>query len=118
MAQTPEGKVKYQIDKVLKACGPQLYSFKPVQAGYGAPALDYHCCYHGVAFFIEAKAPGKKPTKRQNMTMEKIGWAGGKIFIIDGAEGVAELARWLEMVHFATCNGHTALPEELYGTAH
>lgn len=82
MAQTPEGKVKAAVKKVLAEHG--VYSFMPVQAGYGAPALDFHCCHNGTAFFIETKAPGKKPTPRQLLTIEKIEAAGGRVFVIDG----------------------------------
>lgn len=64
MAQTAEGRVKKVINKVLKAYG--AYKFMPVQSGMGRQGLDYHCAYFGRAFFIEAKAPGKVVTVRQD----------------------------------------------------
>lgn len=81
---TPEGKVKKQIDAVLKKYG--VYSFKPVQNGMGKPGLDYHCVLppYGLAVMIEAKAPGKKPTARQKLTIKEIEQAGGKVFVCDG----------------------------------
>ncbi len=104
MATTPEGKVKASINKLLERYG--AYRFMPVQNGLGAPGLDYHCCYYGVAFFIEAKAPGKKPTKRQVQTMARIGRAGGKCFVIDGPQGLDDLDQWLTLVALANAGNH------------
>ena len=99
MAQTPEGRVKDKVKKILKAWG--CYQFWPVQNGMGAPALDCHGCVIGVAFFIETKAPGKEPTPRQLNTLRATEEAGGRNFVIDGDEGYIELTRWLEMIHAA-----------------
>ena len=90
---TPEGKVKAAVKKSLDAHG--AYYFMPVQNGMGAPGLDFHCAHKGHAFFIETKAPGKKPTQRQEVTMAKMG-KSGKVFVIDG--DTTALDQWL-----ATC---------------
>lgn len=97
--QTPEGRVKDKVKKILKEY--QAYSFMPVQAGYGSPALDFHCICKGVGFCIETKAPGKVPTSRQKVTIMVIEEAGGKCFVIDGEAGYKELREWLTLVHLA-----------------
>lgn len=91
---TPEGKVKEAVKKVLKAHG--AYWHCPVQNGMGAPSLDFIGCFMGRYFGIETKAPGKKPTPRQELTIKAIEDAGGKVFVIDG--DCSELQRWLEEV--------------------
>lgn len=88
---TPENKVKNKIDRVLTKHG--VYWFKPVQMGFGAVGLDYHCIVRGLAFCIEAKAPGKKPTPRQESTIATIRSAGAPVFVIDGDCGL--LDAWL-----------------------
>jgi len=88
---TPEGKVKAAVKEVLKAHG--AYWHCPVQNGMGAPSLDFICCFKGRYFGIETKAPGKKPTPRQELTIKAIRDAGGKVFVIDG--DVSDLQRWL-----------------------
>jgi penicillin-binding protein-related factor A (putative recombinase) len=56
----------------------------PVPSGYGATTVDYLCCYRGHFFAIEAKAPGKVPTPRQDYVLEQIRLAGGSTFVIAG----------------------------------
>jgi penicillin-binding protein-related factor A (putative recombinase) len=68
----------------------------PVPYGYGQSTLDYLICMRGYFLAIEAKAPGKKPTDRQKMIMEKIRSSGGVVFVIDGDEGLAQLEEFLE----------------------
>jgi hypothetical protein len=91
---TPERKVKEGVKKLLKLHG--AYYLMPVMNGMGAPALDFHCIQNGRAFCIETKAPGKKPTPRQLLTIQSVEQAGGRCFVIDGAEGLSELGSWLE----------------------
>lgn len=93
MAQTPEGKVKAKVKALLNRA--KAYYFMPVQAGYGAPGLDFHCVFHGHAFFIETKAPGKKMTPRQEQTARKMRAAGGVVFVVDGEESLAEVESWI-----------------------
>lgn len=89
---TPEGRVKRKVSALLKST-PGLYYFMPVPSGYGESSLDYIGCYRGLAFFIETKAPGKKPTSRQLMTIAAIERSGGRVFVIDG--DTTELEQWL-----------------------
>ena len=81
MAQTPEGKVKDAIKKMCKRVG--AYYFMPVQNGMGAPTLDFLICYKGLFFGVETKAPGKKATPRQELTMSAIRQSSGWCAVID-----------------------------------
>lgn len=95
MASTPEGRVKSKITHILKQA-ESCYYFMPVQTGYGSPTLDYLGCCNGVAFAIEAKAPGKKPTKRQEAIIKGMKTCGMKVFVIDGLPADFENLRlWL-----------------------
>lgn len=90
---TPEGKVKSQVRRVLSRYN--AYWFCPVQNGMGKPGLDFmHIQIPGVPVFaIETKAPGEKPTVRQERTIKEIRDAGGTVFVIDG--DTTELEEWL-----------------------
>jgi hypothetical protein len=93
MARTPEGKIKDDIKKVLKAHA--TYYYMSVPYGYGAPTLDFTGCHRGRFFAIEAKAPGKLPTPRQELTAQEMKAAGAAVFVIDGPYGLEELKAWL-----------------------
>jgi len=94
---TPEGRVKAKVNKLLD--DPRIYPFMPVQNGMGAAGLDYHCvvCWPDAAeaFFVETKAPGKKPSGRQEVLIERLRGMGCQVFVIDGDEGLNELRGWL-----------------------
>jgi hypothetical protein len=92
MATTPEGKVKTKVSTLLKAVNG-LYYFMPVPSGYGESTLDYIGCYRGKLFAVETKAPGKKPTNRQQQIIDSIKRAGGAVFVIDG--DTTELEQWI-----------------------
>lgn len=83
---TPEGKVKKAINKVLDKYKGKVYKFMPVPGGFGPSSLDYILCVGGSFLAIEAKAPGKKPTPRQNAIIGAITRAGGTVFLIDSEE--------------------------------
>jgi hypothetical protein len=83
--------IKLAVKKRLKELGPECYSHWPVQIGMGDPCLDCHGIYQNHGFAIETKAPGKKPTRLQWMTIEKIQAAGGLVFIIDSLEAARAL---------------------------
>lgn len=89
---TPEGKVKDLIRATLKS--HSAYWHMPVQNGLGKPALDFHVCHRGRYAAVEAKAPGKKPTPRQQQTIVEIEAAGGRVFVVDG--DLTELDHWLK----------------------
>jgi hypothetical protein len=91
---TPEGKVKKSVTDILKKHG--VYYHMPVQAGYGKPTLDYIGCVAGKFFAIETKAPGKKPTPRQVVTIGEMMASNAKVFVIDGdPKQLEELDIWL-----------------------
>lgn len=95
MADTPEGKVKKAIKKVLAHYAPAVWYYMSVGNGMGKPTLDFMGSAWGRAFAIEAKAPGKKPTERQEITIEEMERAGIKVFVIDG--NTADLELWLKV---------------------
>lgn len=99
---TPEGRVKAKVKSLLS--GFSAYQHWPVQAGYGKPCLDCHGCHNGRYFAVETKAPGKRPTPRQEITIEEIQEAGGATFVIGlyktndskfPYSGMKELYEWL-----------------------
>ena len=90
MAVTPEGRVKAEIKAYLNSIG--AYWFMPVQTGYGTSTVDFLVCYRGYFIAIEAKAPGKMPTKFQELTMEKIRKAGGKVYVVHDMEELIGIA--------------------------
>jgi hypothetical protein len=106
---TPEGRVKKNIDRILKSF-PFVYPFKPVQFGTGAAGVDYHCVTrYGdlcLGFFIEAKKPGGEPTSRQDTFLrERRDNQRAMTFVVDddptinqGAGGIEELVKWLEQI--------------------
>lgn len=88
---TPEGRVKAKVKKVLAHY--RAYYHMPVQNGMGKPSLDFIGCSNGFYFAIETKAPGEKPSKRQEVTIEETRQAKGEVFVIDG--DCTELEVWL-----------------------
>lgn len=84
---TPEGRIKEKVKRALAKLA-RLYRFMPVQNGMGAPSLDFLLCAGGWFVAIETKAPGKKPTPRQEDTMKAITDAHGIVFVVDGDESL------------------------------
>lgn len=85
---TPEGKVKKEIKAYLDSIG--AYYFMPVQSGYGMKTLDFLCCSHGWFIAIEAKAPGKEPTKFQELTIAELQKAGAIVVVAHNAAEVEQ----------------------------
>jgi hypothetical protein len=108
---TPEGRIKVKIDALLKKYS--VYVFKPVQFGMGKRGLDYHCVVRigdtPVAFFIEAKGPGKDLTEiQQNLTDELRRDYKANVFKIDGPYGLNLLNDWLSRICKAQANDTAA----------
>ena len=85
--------VKNKVKKLLTEFN--AYWHCPVQNGMGSPSLDFICCHEGRYFGIETKAGNKKPTPRQETTMNQIRLAGGLAFLVNEVEGLQELREWL-----------------------
>lgn len=79
MNVTAESRVKQAVRFGILKTVPSAYIFMPVQTGYGARTLDYLCCINGRFVAIETKAPGKYPTKFQELTGKAIANAGGLV---------------------------------------
>ena len=89
MAQTPEGKVKDAVRKVLKSHNAWYY--QPVQNGMGVVGIpDFICCYRGTFIAIETKAPGKlsNTTPNQDRVLKEINAHGGYAIVVDDAKAV------------------------------
>lgn len=85
---TPEGRIKAMVKRRMSQEFPGCYHFMPVQNGMGAPSLDFLYCIRGLFIAVETKAPGKKPTPRQETTIAQITAAGGAVFVVDGADSL------------------------------
>ena len=93
---TPEGKVKERVKRLLKKY--DAYYHMPVMNGMGAPTLDFVCCLNGRYITIETKAPGGKPTKRQEITMNEVRQAGGFVFVVAVDRDFDILEAYLQML--------------------
>jgi pantoate kinase len=82
MAQTPEGKVKDKIKKILKA--NNIYFAMPMGTGYGnAGVPDFLCCFKGKFVAIEAKANGGETTALQKKNIAEIEACGGMAWVVN-----------------------------------
>lgn len=82
MAQTPEGKVKASVTKVLREEG--VYYFFPATHGYGRSGVpDIVCCVSGAFLAIECKAGRNKPTALQVQEIERIRAANGHAVVVN-----------------------------------
>jgi hypothetical protein len=89
MARTPEGKVKDEVKKVLKEF--DVWYFCPMQNGFGVVGIpDFICCFGGLFFAIETKAPKKinNTTPNQDRVIREIREHGGLVIVVDDAETV------------------------------
>lgn len=96
MSRTAEGVVKDQVKALLRA--HSVYWHCPVMNGMGAPTLDFVGCINGHFFAIETKAPGQKPTQRQQMTMREMAAAGGYVFVVSGKDELDILEAYLNLL--------------------
>lgn len=100
MSQTPEGRIKDKVKQAMGLYRRHIYSFWPVQTGYGSSTLDCLGSMHGVSFAIETKADKtKKLTPRQVFIMDEMRSAGIMVFVIYDEETIASFADWLQAVH-------------------
>jgi hypothetical protein len=91
MAQTPEGRVKDAVKKLLKGKG--IWYYLPMQNGMGVVGIpDFICCWGGRFLAVETKAPGKLKnlTPNQRKRQEEIVAAHGMAVTVDSAEMLEE----------------------------
>lgn len=89
--QTPEGRVKDKVKKILKARG--IWFYMPVQNGMGVVGIpDLICCWEGAMLAIETKAPGKinQTTVNQQKRLAEIARAGGHAIVVDDPQQVED----------------------------
>lgn len=95
MAQTPEGKVKTHLKRILDEMG--IWHFSPFQAGMGRAGIpDIIACYNGRFVAFECKANGNKPTALQQREIDAIRTAKGLAFVVDehNVQDIKELLIW------------------------
>ncbi len=81
--QTPEGKVKASVRKILDEFG--VYYFSPAANGYGRVGIpDIICCVNGRFLAIECKAGGGTTTALQERELNAIRLAGGVSILVNG----------------------------------
>lgn len=86
----PEEKVKADHKAYLNARG--AYWFMPVQMGLGVSGTpDFLCCIGGRFVGIETKAPGKTPSKFQELRINQIIAAGGVAFWTNSLDYTKEM---------------------------
>ena len=98
MAQTPEGKVKAAVKKILDTQG--VYHFSPAANGYGRVGVpDIICCVNGYFLALECKAGKGKTTALQDRELAAITKAGGAAAVIheDSVDMVHLLVATLEV---------------------
>ena len=91
MAQTPEGRVKDAIKKVLNEYN--IWYFMPSANGFGKVGVpDFICCWEGRFLGIEAKAKGKREqtTANQKLRIEEIHNAEGWALVVDDVQQLKE----------------------------
>lgn len=91
MAQTPEGRVKAAVRKVLDTYG--VWYYMPVQTGWGTAGIpDFVCCDRGLFLSIETKAPGKlnNLSPHQRRIGAEIQQAKGIWLVVDNAQVVED----------------------------
>lgn len=91
MAQTPEGKVKDAVKKVLKAHG--VWFYMPVAGPFSAHGIpDFVCIWNGRFLAIETKAKGKitNLTPNQERVIAEINKHGGIAIVVDDPKIVEE----------------------------
>ena len=95
MSNTPEGKIKRKLDRVLKQEG--VWFFNPQAGPFGRAGIpDKIACIGGKFVGIECKADKtKKPTPLQIKAMKEIEMAGGKCFLVYDDATIEEVRQYI-----------------------
>ena len=91
---TPEGKVKEEVKRWLKA--RNVWYYMPIQNGMGVVGIpDFVCCWEGRFIAIETKAPGKRANVSANQERQIMGihQAGGSAIVVDDIAQLEQLER-------------------------
>lgn len=91
---TPEGRVVEALRETVAKAGGECR--KVEWAGrVGAP--DWFVMLDGLSFFVECKAPGKKPSPIQLREHERMRDIGGcTVLVVDGADQIRAIVRAVE----------------------
>ena len=96
MAQTPEGKVKAAVRKLLVEFG--IYYFSPAANGFGRAGIpDIICCFGGRFIAIECKAGKGVTTALQDKELTAIRTAGGMTMVVNetNIQELKEKLQWM-----------------------
>jgi hypothetical protein len=96
MAQTPEGKVKAAVRKLLVEFG--VYYFSPAANGFGRAGIpDIICCFGGRFIAIECKAGKGVTTALQDRELAAIRTAGGMTMVVNetNIQELKEKLQWM-----------------------
>lgn len=96
MAQTPEGKVKAAVRKLLVEFG--IYYFAPAANGFGRAGIpDIICCFGGRFIAIECKAGKGTTTALQDRELAAIRTAGGMAMVVNESniDELKEKLQWM-----------------------
>jgi Holliday junction resolvase len=96
MAQTPEGKVKAAVRKLLVEFG--IYYFSPAANGFGRAGIpDIICCFGGRFIAIECKAGKGVTTALQDRELAAIRTAGGMTMVVNetNIQELKEKLQWM-----------------------
>lgn len=96
MAQTPEGKVKAAVRKLLAEFG--IYHFMPAANGFGRAGIpDIICCFGGRFIAIECKAGKGVTTALQDKELTAIRTAGGMTMVVNetNIQELKEKLQWM-----------------------
>jgi Holliday junction resolvase len=96
MAQTPEGKVKAEVRKLLVEFG--IYYFMPAANGFGRAGIpDIICCFGGRFIAIECKAGKGVTTALQERELAAIRTAGGMAMVVNetNIDELKEKLQWM-----------------------
>jgi hypothetical protein len=96
MAQTPEGKVKAEVRRLLTEFG--IYYFMPAANGFGRAGIpDIICCFGGRFIAIECKAGKGVTTALQDRELAAIRTAGGMAMVVNESniDELKEKLQWM-----------------------
>lgn len=96
MAQTPEGRIKAEVRKLLDEF--DIYHFMPAANGFGRAGIpDIICCFKGRFIAIECKAGKGTTTALQDRELAAIRTAGGMALVVNetNIQDLKERLQWM-----------------------